>query len=116
MKNLKTVIAVIAISLSTVFSASATNPNPEKIKPTKTLRTEMSSLIGKNIPVELNKTTTVEVSFVVNNKNEVVVLSVDSKVSELNSFLKRKLNYKKITAKGINKGEVYKMPLKINIK
>ncbi|AUC84048.1 hypothetical protein CW731_01510 [Polaribacter sp. ALD11] len=113
MKNLKTIIAVIAISLSTVFSISATEVNPKK---TKTLRTEMSSFIGNNIPVQLNKTTTAEVTFIINNKNEIVVLSVNSKVSELNSFLKRKLNYKIITVKGIKKGEIYKMPLKINVK
>ncbi|MDX6747261.1 hypothetical protein SHK09_10700 [Polaribacter sp. PL03] len=113
MKNLKTIIAVIAISLSTVFSVSATDTKPKKAK---TLRTEISALIGENIPLKFNKTTIAEVSFIVNNRNEIVVLSVKSEVSELNSFIKRKLNYKIITIKGVKKGEVYKMPLKINIK
>jgi type 1 fimbria pilin len=103
----------MAISLSTVFSASATTSNPEN--GIKALRTELSSFIGKNIPIELNKATTAEVSFIVNNKNEVVVLSVDSRNSELNYFLKHKLNYKKITTKGVKKGKVYKIPLKVNI-
>ena len=113
MNNFKTVITIIAISLSTVFSASATETNPNK---TKTLRTEMSSFIGKSIPVELNKVTDVEISFIINNENEIVILSVNSEISELNSYLKKKLNYKKITVKGVKKGEVYKMPLKINVK
>ena len=114
MKNFKTIIAIIMISLSTVLSTSATTPNPGK--EIKTLRTELSNFIGKNIPIELNKETTAEVSFIINNKNEVVVISVDSNVSELNYFLKRKLNYKLITVKGAKKGEIYKMPLRINIK
>jgi hypothetical protein len=114
MKNFKTIIAIMVISLSTVFSTSATAPNPEK--GIKTLRTELSSFIGKNIPFELKKSTTAEVSFIINNKNEVVVLSVDSSISELNYFLKTRLNYKKVTTKGVKKGEVYKIPLRINIK
>jgi len=114
MKNFKTIIAIMVISLSTVFSTSATATNPEK--GIKTLSSELSSFIGKNIPIELNKATTAQVSFIVNNKNEVVVLSVDSNVSELNYFLKRKLNYKIVTVKGVKKGEIYKMPLRINIK
>ncbi|TXD48376.1 hypothetical protein [Polaribacter sp. IC073] len=95
MKSLKTVIAVIAISLSIVFSVSASETNPKKAKKTKTLRTELSSFIGNDIPFEINKTITAEVSFIINNNNEVVVLSIKSKVSELNSFLKRRLNCKR---------------------
>jgi hypothetical protein len=116
MKNFKTIITSIAISLSTVFFASAADLDPNKTKETKTLRTEISSFIGKNIPIELDKTTTVKISFIVNNENEIVVLSVNSNVSELNYLLKGKLNYKKITVKGIKKGAIYKMPIKIKIK
>ncbi|WP_439128260.1 hypothetical protein [Polaribacter sp.] len=115
MRNLKTIIAIIAISLSTTLATNASEINPKKNKETKSLRTEVSKFIGKNIPVELKKTTHTEISFIVNNKNEVVVLSVDSKVAELNSYLKSKLNYKKISTKGIKKGEIYKMPLKIKV-
>ena len=113
MKNFKTIIAIIAISLSPMFSASVTAQNPKQ--EIKKLRTELAFFIGKNIPFELNKATTAKVSFIVNNKYEVVVLSVDSSISELNYFLKHKLNYKKITTKGIRRGEVYRIPLKINI-
>ncbi|QTD37861.1 hypothetical protein JL193_00680 [Polaribacter batillariae] len=114
MKNFKTIIAVIAISLSTVFSATANDKNPKTNKETKALRIEMSAFIGKKIPIEIQKSTTVEVSFIINNKNEIVVLTTDSKNIELNSFFKKKLNYKKIVTKGIQKGEVYKIPIKIN--
>lgn len=115
MKNLKTIITVIALSLSTIFSVVASEKNPKKNSENKTLRKEMSSFIGNNIPIELNKTTNAQVSFIINNQNEIVVLSVDSKVSELNSFLKNKLNYKKIATKSVKKGEIYKMPLKIEV-
>lgn len=116
MKNFKTIIAIIAISLSTSLATNASEINPKKTKESKSLRTEVSKFIGKNIPIELTKTIHTEISFIVNNKNEVIVLSVDSKVDELNTFIKSKLNYKKVTTKGIKKGEIYKMPLKVNIR
>ena len=52
----------------------------------------------------------------INNENEIVILSVNSKVIELRNFVKSKLNYKKVKVRGMLKGEIYKMPLKLNVK
>jgi len=113
MKNIKSIITILAISLSTIFSISAA----EKDKPeTKELRTEIVSFLGDNISIELQETSTAEVSFIVNNDNEIVIISVDSNIEELNSYIKSKLNYKKLNVKGTKKGEVYKIPLRINAK
>lgn len=111
MKNLKTIITVIAISLATTFTTSATEGTPSDDK--KTLRTEIVSLLGKKLPLEIDKSSTAQISFIVNNKNEVIVVSVDSKHSEFNSYVKSKLNYKKLDTKNIKKGEVYKMPIQL---
>lgn len=113
MKNLKTLIVILAISLSTTFSTNATEKNTLK---TKEIRTEIVSILGDNISLDLKKPSTAEVSFMINNKNEIVVISIDCDVKELNDLLKRKLNYKKIDVKGAIKGEIYKMPLKIKTK
>ncbi|PQJ77926.1 hypothetical protein [Polaribacter porphyrae] len=117
MKNLKSIIAILAISLSTVFSVNATEKESEKeyaTKVTKQLRTEIVSMLGTKIQLELKSDTKAEVSFMINSKNEVVVISVDCKLTEFNSFVKSKLNYKKIDVKGVKKGEIYKIPVKIN--
>lgn len=113
MKNIKSIIAILAISLSTVFSINATEKENGE---TKQLRTEIISMLGDNISIELKQTSTADISFMVNNKNELVIISIDSDVDELNSIIKRKLNYKKIEVKGTKKGEIYKMPLRINAK
>ncbi|MCG1036463.1 hypothetical protein [Polaribacter sargassicola] len=113
MKNIKSIIAILAISMSTVFSMNATeNDKPES----KELRTEIASFLGNNISLELEETSTAEVSFIINNNNEIVVISVNSDIKELNTIIKAKLNYKKLDTKGTKKGEIYKMPLKINAK
>ena len=111
MKNLKTIITIIAISLSTVFSVAATEKNPSKVN--KQLRTEIISLLGDKIPFKVDKGSMAEVSFMINNNSELVVVLVDSEIEGLNSFVKNKLNYKKLIAKGIKKGEIYRMPIKI---
>ena len=114
MNKLKTIITVIAISLSTVFTATATEKNPTKLK--KTLRTEIVSLLGDKIPLEIDKSYSAQISFMVNNNNELVVISVESKLTGFNNYAKNRLNYKKINLKNIKKGEVYRMPIKINKK
>ncbi len=114
MKKLKSIIAIIAISLATTFSATASEKEPSKI--TKELRTEIVELLGNRIPVEITKTEKVAVSFMINNENEIIVISVDSDVADFSSYIKKKLNYKKITVKGTIKGEIYKIPVTANTK
>ena len=112
MRKIKSIIAILAISLSTIFSVNATEVTPSK---TKELRTEIVSILGSKIPLELKESSTAEISFIINNQNEIVIISVGSDVNVLNDYIKTKLNYKKIKIKGIVKGEIYRMPLKIKI-
>jgi hypothetical protein len=112
MRNLKSIIAILLFSLSISFSSNAIEKDPSKV--TSELRSEIINILGNKILLELNTSSTAEVSFMINNKNELVIISVDSNLNEFNSFVKNKLNYKKITTKGIQKGEIYKMPIKIN--
>ncbi len=114
MNKLKSIITVIAISLATTFSTTATEVNTSKVN--KKLRTEIVSKLGNKISLLIKEDTQAEVSFIINSKNEVVVVSVDSKYDDFNSFVKSRLNYKKINETGAKKGEIYRMPIKINKK
>lgn len=115
MKNLKSIIAILAISLATTFSTNATEKDfdKESKKITQKLRTEIVSMLGSTLELDLKSSSTAEVSFMVNNDNELVVVSVDSKVREFKSMVKNKLNYKKINVKGAKKGEIYRIPVKL---
>lgn len=112
MRNLKSFIAILLFSLAVTFSANAAEKDPSKV--TSELRSEIMKFLGDKIPLDLKSTSTAEVSFMINNQNELVVIDVDSNLKDFNSFVKSKLNYKKIITKGIQKGEIYKMPVKIN--
>lgn len=112
MRNLKSIIAILLFSFTITFSANASEKDPSKV--TTELRSEIVNILGNKIPLEVNSSSSAEVSFMINNKNELVVISVDSNLTSFNVFVKEKLNYKKIATKGIQKGEIYMMPIKIN--
>lgn len=112
MNNLKSIIAIIAIYFTTSFSTFATENKLSKAN--KELRAEIVSILGDEVVMEIKKTTKAEISFIVNKQNEIVIVSVDCNSNEFNSFVKSKLNYKKINVTGIKKGEIYIVPVKIN--
>ncbi len=56
---------------------------------------------------------TADVMFTVNNDRELIVLSVDTENAQLESYLKRKLNYKKVNHTPTKNGEIYLLPVKM---
>ena len=110
MKNFKSIIAIFAISVATVFSSYASNENPP-IKKTENLRAEIVSILGTQTPFDIDESSKAEVVFTVNNNNEIVVLSVASENSEFNSYVKSRLNYKKLDTKGLKSRALYKLPV-----
>jgi hypothetical protein len=113
MKKLKIIILVISTTLFNSFSMNASEIKSPTIN--KELRSEIITILGSKIPLKLKKESTAVISFVMNNKNELVVLSVDSKFEDVSSFIKNKLNYKRINLKGVKKGAVYTLSLKIKV-
>lgn len=109
MKSLKILaiaIALFAMNVST-STASPVNPNTK-------LRAELMELIGKNCPVQLTKDQcTAEVLFMINEKSEIVVISVNSENEDAEDYIKDKLNYHKISPNVSRAGEIYLLPLRI---
>lgn len=109
MKSLK--LFVLALALFTI-NVSATNLNP--IKPNDQLRTEMVELIGSSYMDEMEVDEyKAEVLFTVNNNRELIILSVESEDYDLESYLKRRLNYKKVNHRPSENGEIYLLPVKM---
>ena len=116
MKNFKTIIAILAISIASVLPASAitnTEINPASKAAKTILRAEIVELLGHH---EYNfdiKVLEAQVSVMLNNKNELVVLDVKTDSKTVAKFVKSKLNYKKVNVKGIKKRTVFRIPLKM---
>lgn len=108
MKKLAVVIFVFAMSVTSAFA----NNDDKMRKKTSEVRTEVVKLLG-NYDRTLDETLNTSIRFLINRKNEIIVLNVDSKDASLVSYVKRKLNYKKIKAANSSYMKVYRLPLKV---
>jgi hypothetical protein len=108
MKKLAVVIFVFAMSVTSTF---ASNEDKLKKKPSE-VRKEVVRLLG-NYDITLHETLNTSIHFLINRKNEIVVLNVDSKNAGLVSYVKRKLNYKRVKAVSVNYMKIYTLPLKV---
>ena len=109
MKSLK--LFVLCLALFTI-NVSAANLNP--VKPTDELRVEIVDLIGFIFMDEMvSDQYQADVLFTVNSNKELIILSVDTDNTELETSIKRKLNYKKVNHKPTKHGEIYLLPVKM---
>jgi hypothetical protein len=110
MKNLKLFVFAIAFLTLNVVSAASIEPN----KPTTELQVEITDLIRSGHMGEMSENEyAAEVLFTVNSKSELIVLSVTTESDRLESFLKYKLNYKKVDHKSAKPGEIFLLPVKM---
>ena len=109
MKNLS--LFVIACAFFAIQAAAAeTNP----IKPTDELRAEIVDIIGPTYLDDYEKDEyAAEVLFTVNHDQELIILSVVSENVDAETYLKRKLNYKKVDHRPTKPGEIYLLPVKM---
>ena len=109
MKTLKMLVLIVAITFSGAMSAS-TNPI-ENAEP-ETMTATISELL-KNPKVEFNKDMSAMVEVTVNQNNELVVLSVDTQNKAFESFIKNRLNYKKVSKEVVGNQKHFKIPVTI---
>ncbi|WP_299711462.1 hypothetical protein [uncultured Tenacibaculum sp.] len=111
MKSIKLLLVVIAFASSSM--TFATNPTLDNKKISVELSQQIQSLLT-NPEFEVQKSMNVTVKFTVNDNNEIVVLSVNSysNVKQISSFIKERLNYKKLTTKVKSKA-IFILPVKM---
>ena len=106
MKNLKIITAVVALAF---LSLSFTNTTETKDE----LHQQIVELIGDSSKSLANMNLKAEITITLNEKSEIVVMSIKSDSGLLDGFIKSKLNYKKVKVKVLNPGELYRVPLTI---
>ncbi|WP_299678378.1 hypothetical protein [uncultured Tenacibaculum sp.] len=107
MKKLVTLIVVTLIN----FSAFANNDKPVKAVKAE-LRTEIIKLLGK-ADFDYKRDINTSIEFTINNKGEIIVLTVNSDNTNVDAYVKNKLNYRVVTTEANVVGKTYKMPLTI---
>lgn len=101
----------MAIALLSVSTLSA-NPVTEVKNPASELSTQIQSLLKENT-FRVNTDMIANVRFTINNKGEIVVLSVETENLALEGFVKNRLNYKKADVANVKPGKVYTVPVRI---
>ncbi len=106
MKNLKIISAIVALAFLSLSFTSTTETKEE-------LHQQIVKLIGDSSESLSKVNLEVNVTFTLNNKSEIVVISINSDNDVVDQFVKSKLNYKKVSVKDLNPGELYHIPLVI---
>lgn len=109
MKNLKIYAVALLLAVGTTVFANTTIPKKDSKKEV-TVTTQIAELL-KNPEMEIKEDIEAKVTFVVNDKKELVVINVDSKNENIDSFIKSRLNYKKIDV--TKTGDEWVVPVRI---
>jgi hypothetical protein len=109
MRKIKNV--TVALMLFATLGVFATEG--KKDVPVKNLSSQIYDLLKENqFNVETSELTA-DVRFIINEKGEVVVLSVETNNEVLENFVKARLNYQKVKNTAIVPGRVYEIPVRI---
>lgn len=109
MKTINSILVAFALVCATALTA-ANNPADDK-KAIQLASEEIAEML-KAPTFEVSEKFTTQVSLFVNNENELVVLSVDTKNLEVENYVKARLNYQKLSS-ALVQGKEYKLPLTI---
>lgn len=110
MKTIKTLVLILAITFTSVLSAST---NLVKEEPSN-LAAQIETLL-QNPNFIISNDLLAKVTFVLNKNNEAVVLNVETESSQLENYIKSRLNYSKLTIKGAVKGKTYVIPVRLTV-
>ena len=108
MRKLSLLVVALAFLVGTTANA-ATEPTAEKV-PT-TISQEIAKYLA-NPDFEFGAEQTAKVSFMINKDHEVVVLSVDAENDAIESYIKARLNYQKLSADALE-GTEYLVPVRL---
>ena len=110
----KTTLFFVLIATCFTFSAYAVTIETLPFESEQLLRSEIISLVGDEIPFEIKNGEEVlsRVCFLLNEANELIIISVHSDREETASLLKRKLGHHTMSVKGIQKGKIFNIRFK----
>jgi hypothetical protein len=103
-------LSVILVAFVLLLGTNVTAANVELDKETKlTISQEIGDLLT-DADMELDYDVNANVTFMINEEGEIVVLTVETMDSSIESFIKSRLNYQKLQNK-LLAGEEYKVPI-----
>ncbi|MDG1572350.1 hypothetical protein OZ410_08485 [Robiginitalea sp. M366] len=116
MKKVPVILAAAALML-TANAFATEGKTKAKSNEAEAPKTEIAAEIGQMLKdhrfvLEDNQELEASVRFVVNEDNQLVVLSVRTQDDRVESYLKAKLNYQDVSEAGLEKGKTYEVPIR----
>ncbi len=108
MKSLKLVLTQITIVILLSTSSGITGDILKNMSETEQIQTILRKIDFERF-AELP--TTVKVSFMINGKNELIVVNTNNR--NLDGLIKSAMNYKQIAVTDLEYGKIYTIPVKI---
>jgi len=102
------IVAAMLLSTSAVLATA-----PDLREPTTGLSAQISKMLSDNSFSEGECNSIAQVRFTLNDDGEIVVLSVATESEHLESFVKNRLNYKKVKVSNVEEGKLYTIPVRI---
>ncbi len=106
------IAAALLLSAGNAFAAV----DPDKIQmPNAKVSTQIESLLEEQNGFYLGEADELlaVVNFMVNDRNQIVVLSVDTPDERLERFVKARLNYEVVIDQSLKEGKAYKIPVRV---
>ena len=105
-------IAAMLFSIGNVF---ANDPSlVSNVDPEKKLTLQIGELMKENSFANEGYDLLAQVRFTLNKESEIVVLSVATQDELLESFVKSRLNYEKVSVNGFEEGQIYVVQVRIS--
>ena len=105
MKSVRSLLTVVCFAMISTFVTAGVMPN---IRKTESAQIQ-AYLKGIDFHKIVGTDTKVNISFMINSQNEILVISTNNK--ELDSVLKSALNYKSISVTELEYNKVYTVPV-----
>lgn len=106
MKKLSLILFAFVLLFGTSISTAAADLEKDK----KTVSQELGAFL-KDANFDLETDINATVTFLINDENEIVVLTVDTVDDDIERFIKSRLNYKKLLQNQLVAGEEYQVPI-----
>lgn len=101
-------VAAMLLSTGSIFANDVKDNDPSE-----SLSTQITKILSNNHFSEAEIDMSAQVRFTVNKEGEIVVLSVDTENAALESFVKGRLNYRKVETVNLKEGKLFTVSVRI---
>ncbi len=106
-------ISLVLVAAMLLFTGSILANDVKDNDPAKSLSAQITEILNNNDFSEEVIDESAQVRFTLNKQGEIVVMSVDTENVELESFVKARLNYRKVKVDNLEEGKLFTVFIRI---